>query len=233
MSKRMLVIVLCVIALATGALALGAPERLRSNNQPGAGVVEAAGPAALKASAGAVLEKKQAGDEAQGQGADMPEFVVYRQFFRHVAFLKQKAEEREAGGEDASSLRSYYKRQANLDDRLARILDDIAADCNAAVERLDKKAKKITEQFRALNPGGELTGGQLPPAPPAELSSLWEERKEVILQARERLRAAFGEQEFHRLDEQVRRGVVPNIRPVKLNPSNVRMPEQLRKQPSN
>jgi hypothetical protein len=161
----------------------------------------------------------------------VPEFVVYRQLFRHVAFLKQKADEIEKKGADGSALRGHYKQQAKLNEHEVRALEEIATACNADVEQLDRKAKKLVDEFRARHPGGRLAAGEVPPTPPAELNSLWEERNRVVLQAREGLRAAFGEQEFQRFEQHVKQGITPNIKPVKLNSSNIRMPEQLRKQP--
>lgn len=236
MNRRTIVIMLCMAALATGALAFAGPARQRLSTRllSNRAATEAALPVAEQpTSATAAFQQSQRAGSAQTADNPVPEFVVYRQLFRHVAFLKQKADDVEKKGADGSALRGHYKQQAKLNDREAQVLDDVAAACNADVERLDRKAKKLVDEFRAKHPGGRLAAGEVPPTPPAELNSLWEERNRVVMQAREALRAAFGEQEFQRFDEHVRQGITPNIKPVKLNPSNIRMPEHLRRQPRN
>lgn len=233
--KLMMIMVLCLLATATGAFAFSG--RLHSTastpgfNRPSQTVAPASISLQAPPSAPATQQFTGSTPQSQEANAQIPDTVTYRQLFRHVDFVKQKAEEKDKKGEDGSSLRAFYKRQAKLSDKQARDLDDIAAECNAAVEKLDKKAKKLVDDFRAKHPGGKLAEGELPPAPPAELGLLQEERNNTILQAREKLRAAFGEQEFERFGEYVKRGIVPNIKPVKMNPSTVRMPDELRHKP--
>jgi hypothetical protein len=224
--------VLCLLAMATGAFAFNG--RLQSTaSTPGFNKqAQAAAPASISQSpAPSAMATQQFAGQTQEPGAQIPDTVTYRQLFRHVDFVKQKAQEKEQKGEDGSSLRAFYKRQAKLSDKQARDLDEIAAECNAAVEKLDKKAKKLVDDFRAKHPGGKLAEGEVPPAPPAELGLLQEERNNTIMQAREKLRASFGEQEFQRFSEYVKRGIVPNIKPVKMNPSTVKMPDELRHKP--
>lgn len=233
--KLMMIMVLCLLAMATGAFAFSG--RLHSTastagfNRPSQAVAPAAISQEAPPSAMATQQFAASPQQSQESNAQIPDTVTYRQLFRHVDFVKKKAEEKEKGGEDGSSLRAFYKRQAKLSDKQARDLDDIAAECNAAVEKLDKKAKKLIDDFRAKNPGGKLAEGEVPPAPPAELGLLQEERNNTILQAREKLRASFGEQEFQRFSEYVKRGIVPNIKPVKMNPSTTKMPDELRHRP--
>jgi len=232
MNRKLVVVTLCLLVTATGAFAFSSRLRLTTSalgfdrssqdNRPGSPSNEMA--------ANATMTQPLAGG-TQSANDQIPETVIYRQLFRHLEFLKQKADEKDANGGDGQSLRSYYKRHAKLSDLQQRDLEEVAAECNREAEKLDKKAKKLTDDFRAKNPGGKLAEGELPPAPPAELAQLWNERNNVITQAREKLRATFGEQEFQRFNEYVKRGVMPNIKPVKLNPSTVRMPDELRNKP--
>jgi hypothetical protein len=231
--KKRTIIVLCLLAV-MASVALSNSGSWKTNPPAlGRRTEEKSAAPERQASSGATaqFQASQSNNSSSATNTQIPDFVTYRQLFRHVAFLKDKADEKERGGADGTSLRNYYKREAKLDDREARALDQIASECNAAVERLDGKAKKITDDFRAQHPGGKLAEGELPPAPPAELRALWEERTNTILQAKERLKAAFGEQEFQRFGEYVKQGIVPNIRPVKLDPSTVKMPDALRKHP--
>lgn len=232
MNRKLIIVMLCVLVTATGAFAFSNRLRLATGSLGFNQSAQDNGPTSPsnEMAANATMTRQLTG-AAQSPDEQIPETVVYRQLFRHLEFLKQKADEKDAKGEDGGPLRSYYKRQAKLSDRQARDLEEIAAECNREVEKLDKKAKKLTDDFRAKNPGGKLAEGELPPQPPAELGLLWAERNNVITQAKEKLRAAFGEQEFQRFNEHVKRGIVPNIKPVKLNPSTVKMPDELRQKP--
>jgi hypothetical protein len=230
--KLMTIVVLCLLAMATGAFAFNSRLHLTAS-APAAGRAsgnDAPVARADEASPAAMITRQFAGS-TQEPNAQIPETVIYRQLFRHIDFVKGKAEEKDKNGEDGSALRSFYKRQAKLNDKQTRDLEAIAAECNAAVDKLDKKARKLMDDFRARHPGGKLAEGELPPPPPAELGLLQEERNNTILQARTKLRDAFGQQEFERFNEYVKRGIVPNIKPVKMNPSTVRMPDELRHQP--
>jgi hypothetical protein len=229
--KKRTIIILCLLAVASTSVAFSSSAHWKTNPFASGSSAEARMPASLKPTSNNSTMQFQPGqpnNTSAPQNTQIPEFVIYRQMFRHIAFLKDKADEKEHRGEDGSSLRFYYKRQAQLDDRKAQALDQIASECNAAVEKLDKKAKKITDDFRAQHPGGKLAQGELPPAPPAELKSLWEARTNTILQAKEHLKVAFGEQDFQRFQDYLKRGITPNIKPVKLNPSSVKMPDNMR-----
>lgn len=68
------------------------------------------------------------------------------------------------------------------------------------MKQQDEKAQKIITAFRARYPGGKVPQGESLPPPPPELTRLWEERKAIILHARDRLREAFGEQKFKQFD---------------------------------
>ncbi|HXO20089.1 MAG TPA: hypothetical protein VOA87_09215 [Thermoanaerobaculia bacterium] len=144
----------------------------------------------------------------------LPDPVVYGQMFRHVVALGRKAEAAEQKGEDGSRFRLLYRQKAALDDDQDRRLQQIAGDCMAQVEQQDKKARQLIAAARAQT-GAKLLPGQAPPAPPAELKGLQAERDALILAARDRLHAAFGEDEFQRFDQFVRRTIAPHIRLLK------------------
>jgi hypothetical protein len=145
---------------------------------------------------------------------EIPQFAVYRQLFRHFVFLKEKAAEKEQRGEDGSSLRAFYKREARLDEKQAEQLDRIATETDNAVTKLDERAKKITDKIRAQYPEGKLPRGQQPPPFPEELKAMQKQRNETILRGRDRLREALGAQEFQRFDEYVQQNVMNRMKPI-------------------
>jgi hypothetical protein len=85
------------------------------------------------------------------------------------------------------------RRELQLDDGQARALGEVAAECQSRVAEVDARAKSVIEAFRAQPPGGQRP----------DLAALEEERRSIIMQAREKLRTAFGEEVFRRFDTYV------------------------------
>jgi len=142
---------------------------------------------------------------------DLPEPVLYGTVFHHVIALQKQAAILEKKGEDGSKYRLLYRRRAKLDEQQARALDKIAADCQLEVTQQDQKAWQLIAAARAQVAGGRLAKGQTPKAPPKELAALQQERNDIVLKARDRLREALGDQEFERFDAFVRETIGPRI----------------------
>jgi len=137
---------------------------------------------------------------------------IYEQMFRHYATLQSRAQAAEREGKDGSALRTFYQREAKLTGQQASQLDAVASDCINELERLDARAKQVVDEARARTPGGQLKKGEMPPAPPAELSDLQQQREMKVLQAREQLHTGFGDAEFARFDGFVQRTVAANMK---------------------
>jgi hypothetical protein len=150
-------------------------------------------------------------------GNNVPPQVAYRQLFHQVALFKRKADERRAQGQDDSFLRTFHKRQAKLSDEQAEALDKIASDCEDEVAQMDAQARRIVASFREQHAKDKLKPGEAPPPPPAELKGMQQQRDQIVLKAREQLRAAFGEAEFQRLDQYVQQEIAGRIRPMALD----------------
>jgi hypothetical protein len=95
-----------------------------------------------------------------------------------------------------------FQRSAHLSDEEARALDQIAENCIQKVTELDKRAREIIAGHRPEN--RSRNGAPEDPPQPAELSQLQQDRNNVILQAIEQIRIAFGDTAFKRLDEYVK-----------------------------
>jgi hypothetical protein len=155
-------------------------------------------------------------EPAQAQRAMPPAPVVYSALFYHVAFVKEQADEVERQGKDASSLRSVFRKKADLSETQARTLDAIAIECVREVAAQDARAQIIINAFKERFPPGKLPAGvKLPPAP-SELAQMQQERDAIIMRARDRLRLALGDQEFQSFDEFVTEHVAAAIEPVTL-----------------
>lgn len=143
--------------------------------------------------------------KSQPQAKSIPDPVLYAHLFRHVNLLKRKATEEERAGHNGDELRMLYKNQAALNEKQAASLDEIAAECERRVSELDAKAKVIIDQLKERFPGGKVPDGEQLPPPPLQLKTLSDERTWIILAGRDSLRAAYGEQEFARFDQFVKR----------------------------
>jgi hypothetical protein len=167
---------------------------------------------ALQKGAAAVQDDPQSTPSPQ-QNGEVPEHIPYRILFHQVYVLNQEADKAERQGRRASavSFGSWFKQDAALNDHQTRILNEVATSCEEEVRQVDQRAKVILDARRAYYPDGKLMPGQEPLPPSKELAALQQERNETILRCRDRLRIAFGEQEFARFAGFVKRKVVPTI----------------------
>lgn len=230
MNRRILGGAVFIIALATVTIAINRKVQLSAN------AFSAAAPRAVSSHRAQLAQNqsKPAGDDspAQAQADEVPEHVVYGMLFREVNEFGKKAKEKENRGENAADLRNFHRDKAGLDEKQGRALEQIAADCQREVEVLDRQARKIIADARAQHPGGRLAKGQTPPAPPAALKKLDEERVQAILKARNILRASFGEREFQRFDRLSKQEAAEKMRPAQFARPQPKAPgEALPKRP--
>lgn len=215
MNKKRLVVIILVAIFATGALAIAQ----KSDPQ---GQISVSSPSGLKTKP-ADLERTTPPGPAQSnprgdvssqpqESHDIPQYVVYSQVFRHIKELHKKADDEERQGRNGQQFRKLYQQMASLDDVQTSQLDQIATETNDEIEKLNVRAMQIIKEVRAKHPDGKLAQGELPPTPPAELGELSAKRRDVILQARERIRSVFGEGEFQRFDKFLQERMKPAIR---------------------
>lgn len=207
MNKRRVMVVLCVLVLATSAIALnGSARSVLSSVGQGKGITGESSterrPQAARDNAALqpAAAQEEPGGTAQPQAPDIPRHVIYGMLFRERALFKKKAQEQESKGTNGAFFREFHKNKLKLNDAETAALDRVADDANREVTKLDKKARKIIEDARAKHPGGVLKEGETLPPSPAELTELENQRAGVLLQARDQLRAALGDAEFQRLE---------------------------------
>ena len=157
-------------------------------------------------------QQKKSADSSSPQTGEIPEQVVYDELFFNVNFLKNKADDLDRHGKDSSGVRGIYKKEAKLNSRESDKLFEIAANCKHDTDALDERAKEIITEFRARIQAMKFGPGQRPPPPPDELKTMQQERDATVLNARDQLRQAFGEQSFARFNEYVKHSVKPRIR---------------------
>lgn len=132
--------------------------------------------------------------------ASVPKHVAYGLFFGEMIALKKKAAEREKQGITGEAMRNFHKVRAKLSDRESQVLDQVAAECNDKVVKLNDQARTLINRERARHPNGKLKDGEALPTPPADLVQLEDRRKQTLLDARERLRMILGQKTFDRID---------------------------------
>ena len=219
MNKKRLVAIISVVVFATCALAIGNSIAQKADPQ---GQISVSSPSGLKTKP-ADLERTTPSGPTQSnprgdlssqpqESHDIPQYVVYSQVFRHIKELHKKADDEERQGRNGEQFRKLYQHMASLDDVQTSQLDQIATETNDEIEKLNVRAMQIIKEVRAKHPDGKLAQGELPPAPPAELGELSAKRRDVILQARERIRSVFGEGEFRRFDKFLQERMKPAVR---------------------
>lgn len=139
---------------------------------------------------------------------------MYYRIFHHVAVLNQMADAALKQGKDRSNLRQLVRLRAGLTEAEGESLQAISLQCDNDVAAQDAKAKAIIDQFHAQYPPGRPINPSFPPIAPAVLASMWQDRNNIILAARDQLRVELGEQDFAKFDKFVKStGPAPAIRP--------------------
>jgi len=151
----------------------------------------------------------------------LPEHLPYMFLFKHHHSNLQKADELARQGKDDGQYRLMFKRRAGLSDREAQDFDQITRDCNQELAQQDAKAQAVIAEFRKRYPLGQLPEGVTLPPPPPELIQLQQEHDAIILRARDRLHAAFGDEEFARFDSFVQSRIKKGIKPAGKNQAPV------------
>ena len=144
----------------------------------------------------------------------VPEPIVYGFLFRNVTRNKERNVELLAKGV-AKKKYFAFKRELDFTAEQSRVVTEIASECEAQVRQQDQNAHFVIAEFRANLP---KTKEKQAPAPPPELKAMWEERNAIILRARDRLRAALGDDTFERLDNFAKYRYSTNKAPVTLRP---------------
>lgn len=228
MKQKLLILAACVLALSAGVFALNNTAQLATHNTAlGMNDGTDSAPPAGKNSLNSLPARQQEvspehAAKAQGQGADIPEGVVYGILFRQLTALKRAAVKLERQGKDGSALRGHLKKKAKLTDERAEMLDRIALETEREVTQIDKEARKIIDGIRVLHPKGMLKDGEPLPLPPPELTALKEQRNNIILQARERLRLELGDAEFQRFDALIKEDMARRIKKLESEPTVLR-----------
>jgi hypothetical protein len=154
---------------------------------------------------------------AQTDGAAspaIPDHVVYWQLFHRVAVYAHRADAAQRQGQDRSNLRQLVRKRAGLDVEHGQLLEQIALQCERDVAATDSKARVIIDKFHAEHPYRLQNKATPPPSAPSELKALSQQRIDLILSGRERLRSVLGETAFAKFDQEQRAHAEETTRPL-------------------
>jgi hypothetical protein len=139
--------------------------------------------------------------------AGVPKHIAYGLFFGEMLALKKKAAEREKQGIKSDAMRDFHKLRGKLNDYESQVLNEIATECNEKVVKINGQARAMINRERARHPHGRLKEGESLPLVPAELMQMEEQRKQTLLEARERLRTILGQKDFDRVDNFIQQDI--------------------------
>jgi hypothetical protein len=146
---------------------------------------------------------------------------LYYAIFHHVAVLKQMADTAQQQGQDRPNLRQLVRLRAGLTEAEGGSLEAISVQCEKDVAAQDAKAKAIIDQFHAQYPPGPINPSFPPIAPPV-LASMWQDRSNILLAARDQLRVELGEEDFAKFDQFLRTtGPKPSFYPPPPKPPTI------------
>jgi len=126
-------------------------------------------------------------------------YVYFETFFYMIGANNLWAEQAEKAGKhaEAAGLRTSHQRTAGLNDAEGEVLQEIAHDCNCAVNELDAKINAQAEKFSTqIVPGATVTV-------PVEFYQMSEDRKKIVVDHVEQLRVALGDRSFKKLETYV------------------------------
>ena len=144
----------------------------------------------------------------------IPMYILYDKLFRMVLSFKNKSESQETSGERIIGLVNYFKDRANLTDSENQILLNISFEFAQEVFPIDTQAKTIIEDARQKYANGIVSREQ---TPPDELVNLQEQRNQLALRYRDRLKESLGEDGFAKLDKFVNNDFAAHFQAVPLS----------------
>lgn len=147
---------------------------------------------------------------------NIPDAVLYRVLFHHAAAFKDKADDVERLGRDASSFRNHLAHKLNLSPDQVITLNTVALEYREDAADTERQLNESVARFHAQY--GVLPEGQPRPPLPPEAAYLLSERDEITLAARDRFHSRLGDAEFGRIDALIKHNLLPGGRPSGVEP---------------
>ena len=138
------------------------------------------------------------------------DYAVYRHVLKQITSYQDLAQAAENSNLQ-SPLRHAFRNKLELNPVQEEDLNLIAKQCQNQMAVLDKKASVIRALYRQQYPLGKLPSGVKLAPPPPELFKIMSERRSVVADSLTRLKEAFGDEEFAKLDSIVKTKLAPQV----------------------
>lgn len=172
-------------------------------------------------------------DRWYGEAKSMPDELMYWVLFQEIQALKEKDIESLTQGETTNFKTSFYTNRLGLQNSQFSALDSAVTECFTALQPVDQRAREVINQYRSQYANGELKKIQPSPSPnsfqpgrrktlenlppvPSEIGQLQNQKNQIILNAKEKIRLALGQSEFMQFDESVKRNATKVLVPLNL-----------------
>ena len=129
----------------------------------------------------------------------VPKYLKYLLYFRHLAALDQLAARKEADGKDGTGWRTHEQRAIGLTETEGKILKEVAFECNRAVKEIDERTLAAVQFVRAQGPESQANVLE-----DAKVVQLRRERVEIISSTITDLQVKLGAVAFDKLDRYIR-----------------------------
>jgi hypothetical protein len=130
----------------------------------------------------------------------VPEVILYKHFFDHVAAFRHQSDALSLMGAE-NPFRYYFQQRLGLSWNESDRVDAVALEFQEALAANSAKRLAVVRQFQAEHfPNNVLSAGSVPPPPPPELKQLALERKQLVTAAKEKLAAFLSPEAMGRLD---------------------------------
>lgn len=144
----------------------------------------------------------------------LPDHVLYESLFRMDLSFRRKSLEQELTGKPVTSLKVYFKENANLTDQEDETLRQTAIEFAQEIRPIDTRAQRMIAKIREQFLYGEVPeGGEVTP-PPRELADLQDQRNVVVLRYRDKLLDLLGKDGSKKLDRFVRSDFAMNFQAI-------------------
>ena len=168
-----------------------------------------------------------------GNTKPMPVELAYWVLFQEIQSLKEKDAEFRSQGETSEFKSSFYAERLGLEESQFNVIDSAATECLTNLQPVDQRAREIVNEYRSAYPSGELkkktttsssinVSGfpdpvyeKLPP-PPVELTQLQNQKNQIILNAKQKIKQSLGQNEFSEFDTFVQKNATKILVPRKL-----------------
>lgn len=169
-----------------------------------------------------------------GETKPMPVELMYWSMFQEVQALKEKDAEFYVQGENTAFKNSFLSGRLGLQPSKFAAVENIVNVFFSDLQPIDQRARVVIDEYRAQFPNGELktlvpaptpnlrnptrtqTYQTLPPAP-AEIAQLQNQKNQLILSTKEKLRIALGASEFAAFDGMVKDNATKVLSPIHMN----------------